>query len=151
MTERTPGEDGAGIVALVFQLSKAFNRHATEDVLGMRLKEFLVLSYLRDKPGTSQQELGEAMLLESNTVVLLLNELESKGLLIRTRDAVDRRRHVVELTASGRAALGKAEKARETVEDQVLAGLSAEERRTLRRVLIHAIESQSRIPAPVSR
>src|SRR5579864_3384525 len=100
--EGTGNDDGPGLIALVTQVSKAFHRRSTEEMLGMRLKEFLVLSYLHDHPGTTQQELGEAMVFDSNTVVLLLNELEARGFSLRRRDAVDRRRHVVEITPAGR-------------------------------------------------
>src|SRR5215467_13070661 len=95
--EGTRKDDGRGLIELVTQVSKAFHRRST--------KEFLVLSHLHEHPGTTQQELGEAMLLDSNTVVLLLNELEARGFSIRRRDAGDRRRHVVEITPSGRDAV----------------------------------------------
>jgi DNA-binding MarR family transcriptional regulator len=142
---RTPGrDDGQGLIALLTQLSKSFNRRSTEEMLGMRLKEFFILSYLRDHAGTTQQELGEAMLLDANTVVLLLNELESRGYSIRRRDAEDRRRHVVEITSQGRAAVARAEKARETIEEDVIGELTAEERRVLKRLLLKALEGQAR-------
>ena len=142
----TGRDDGPGLIALLTQLSKSFYRRSTEEMLGMRLKEFLVLSYLRDHLGTTQQELGEAMLLDPNTVVLLLNELESRGYTIRRRDAEDRRRHVVDITPAGHEAVARAEKAREVIEDEVLGELSAGDRRTLRRILLRALEGQARTP-----
>src|SRR4030081_513715 len=142
----TDRDDGPGLIALLTQLSKSFNRRSTEEMLGMRLKEFIVLSYLRDHPGTTQQELGEAMLLDPNTVVLLLNELESTRYSIRRRDAEDRRRHVVDITRAGREAVARAEKAREVIEDEVLGELSAGDRRTLRRILPRALEGHARTP-----
>jgi DNA-binding MarR family transcriptional regulator len=144
----TPGrDDGQGLIALLTQLSKSFNRRSTEEMLGMRLKEFFILTYLRDHAGTTQQELGEAMLLDANTVVLLLNELESRGYSVRRRDAEDRRRHVVEITTQGRTAVARAEKARETIEDDVLGELTAEDRRVLKRLLLKALEGQARAVA----
>jgi DNA-binding MarR family transcriptional regulator len=140
-------DEGPGLIALLTQLSKSFNRRSTEEMLGMRLKEFLVLSYLCDHQGTTQQELGEAMLLDPNTVVLLLNELESRGYSIRRRDAVDRRRHVVEITPAGSRALERAEKAREVIEEEVLGELSPADRRTLRRILLKALAGQTRASA----
>ena len=148
----TRRDDGRGLIELVAQVSKAFHRRSTEELLGMRWKEFLVLSYLHEHPGTTQQELGEAMLLDSNTVVLLLNELEAKGFSVRRRDAGDRRRHVVEITPTGRDAVAVGEKGRETIEDEVFAGLTADERRTLRRLLVRALEGQARtVSAPSAR
>ena len=144
-------DEGPGLIALLTQLYKALNRRSSEELLGMRLKEFLVLGYLRDHPGTSQQDLGEAMLLDPNTVVLLLNELESRRFAIRRRDAEDRRRHVVELTAEGRRAMERAEKARETIEEEVFGDLGAEDRRTLRRLLARAVESQARQASGAAR
>jgi len=150
--EGTRKDDGRGLIELVTQVSKAFHRRSTEEMLGMRWKEFLVLSHLHEHPGTTQQELGEAMLLDSNTVVLLLNELEARGFSIRRRDAGDRRRHVVEITPSGRDAVARGEKAREAIEDEVFAGLTADERRTLRRLLVRALEGQARTSsAPSAR
>jgi len=65
---------------------------------------------------------------------------------------VDRRRHVVEITPSGRDAVAKGEKAREAIEDEVFAGLTADERRTLRRLLVRALEGQARqFSAPSAR
>ena len=141
----TRTDDGRGLIELVSQVSKAFHRRSTEEMLGMRWKEFLVLSYLHEHPGTTQQELGETMLLDSNTVVLLLNELEARGLSIRRRDAGDRRRHVVEITPSGREAVARGEKAREAIEDEVFAALTTEERRTLQRLLVRTLEGQARL------
>lgn len=135
--------DGPGLITLLTQLSKAFHRRSTEDMLGMRLKEYLVLAYLGDHAGSTQQELGEAMFLDPNTVVLLLNELETHGFSIRRRDADDRRRHVVEITPAGRQALARAEKARDAIEDDVLSGLTSEDRETLRRILLKALEAQA--------
>lgn len=139
--------DGESLIALLTQLNKYFHRRTTEEMLGMRWKEFVVLSKLADHGATTQQELGEAMLLDANTVVILLNELESRGLSIRRRDTEDRRRHVVEITPAGRQAVARAEKARDTIEDEILAGLSAEDRRALRRILLKALDAQARVSA----
>src|SRR6266436_8831811 len=131
-----------GLIALITQISKALHRRTSEELLGMRLKQFLLLGYVRDhgNGGVSQQELETALLIDANSVVLLLNELEASGLSVRRRDPHDRRRHLVEITESGRAAVERAEKARETLEEEILAELSPEERATLRRLLRRALD-----------
>lgn len=131
---------GVGVVPLFTQIQKAFNRRTGEEVLGMRFKPYMTLCFIRDHPGTSQQELESALFLDANTVVLLLNELEAAQFSIRRRDPNDRRRHIVEMTAAGRRALERADKAREGLEDEVLRGLSAEEKKTLRRLLERVLE-----------
>jgi len=120
-----------GLVSLLSQLSKALNRRASEELLGMRLKPYMALGYIRDHPGATQQELESVMFMDANGVVLLLNELEAAHHSIRRRDPQDRRRHIVELTAAGRHALERADKARESLEGEMLDGLTAEERATL--------------------
>src|ERR1051326_5133201 len=123
------------LITLVALVSKAFYRRSFEEQLGMKLKEFHVLGSLSEHPGTTQQELGEAMQHDPNMVVLLLNELESRGYSIRRRDTVDRRRHVVDITPAGREALDRGGSALTKIEDSGFGGLDAEERKSLRRLL----------------
>jgi DNA-binding MarR family transcriptional regulator len=132
-----------GLIALITQISKALHRRTTEELLGMRLKQFMLLGYVRDhgNGGVSQQELETALLIDANSVVLLLNELEAGGLSVRRRDPHDRRRHVVELTASGRVAVERAEKARESLEDAILGDFTGEERATLKKLLRRVLDS----------
>jgi DNA-binding MarR family transcriptional regulator len=129
-----------GFVSLLTQIYKALNRRTGEERLGMRFKPYMTLGYIRDHPGTTQQELESALFIDANSVVLILNELEAAQYSIRRRDPNDRRRHIVELTAAGRRAVERADKAREGLEDEVLRNLSAEERRTLRQLLERVLE-----------
>jgi len=129
-----------GLVSLVTQLNKAIHRRSSEELLGMRVKPYIALGFIRDHPGVSQQELEAAMFMDANAVVLLLNELESARYLIRRRDPQDRRRHIIELTSAGRHALERADKARETLEGEVLAVLSQEERATLKKLMGRVLE-----------
>ena len=79
--------------------------------------------------------------------MLLLNALESAGLLERRRDPSDRRRHIVVLTPAGQKACEKADRALESVEDDVLGGLSRDERATLHSLLLRAVEGATRAAA----
>jgi len=81
------------------------------------------------------------MFMDANAVVLLLNELETARYVVRRRDPQDRRRHIVELTTAGRHARERADRAREGLEDEVLSGISPEERKTLRRLLERILDS----------
>ena len=136
-----------GLIALLMQINKALHKRTSEDLLGMRLKMFLALGYVRDRGAVSQQELETGLLMDANSVVLLLNEAEAAGLSVRRRDPADRRRHMVELTDAGKLAVERAEKAREGIEDEVLSDLSAEERKALRRLLKRVLAGLLRVPA----
>ena len=136
-----------GLVSLVTQLSKALHRRSTDELLGMRLKPYMTLGYIRDHPGATQQELENVLFMDANTVVLILNELEAAQFSIRRRDPQDRRRHIVEMTPAGRRAIERADQARESLEDEVLAPLSAEERKTLRGLVERVLDSLLAVPA----
>jgi len=124
---------------MVMHLSKAVHRASSEELLGMRLRQFLVLSYVERQAPARQQELCETLMLDANNCVLLLNELEDAGWVQRRRDTSDRRRHVVELTEDGGAALERARKAQEALEGEMLAGLDPAEREQLRALLRKAL------------
>jgi MarR family transcriptional regulator, temperature-dependent positive regulator of motility len=131
-----------GSSAQLTRLSRIVYRRADERLLGMKIKEYVSLIYLRDHMGTSQQALAEALHLDANNCVLLLNELEDLGFAERLRDKRDRRRHIVCLTPRGQSALERAERYMESVEDDVLGALTGEERATLRELLTRALEAQ---------
>jgi MarR family transcriptional regulator, temperature-dependent positive regulator of motility len=126
-------------MALLTRLGKQVYRRSTEDLLGMHMRHLMALSYVRDHDGGPQQELAEALCMDANNVVLLLNELEEHEFVARRRDPADRRRHVVQLTLTGRKALEDAEHAQEAIEDEVLQALDADERATLWRLLGRAL------------
>jgi DNA-binding MarR family transcriptional regulator len=129
-----------GTVVLLLRLSKAVHKRSTEELLGVKLKHMMLLSYLRTGEPALQQQLCESLWMDANNCVLLLNELEEMDYIERRRDPTDRRRHVVEITNDGRDALERAERAQESLEDEILAGLSDKERMTLRSLLSRALE-----------
>jgi DNA-binding MarR family transcriptional regulator len=131
---------GPGPIVLLTRLARVVYRRSGEDLLGIRLKHLMALAYLREHEQASQQAFSEGMHLDANNCVLLLNELEALGFATRQRDPSDRRRHLVTLTDSGRAALEHAERAQRTIEGDVLGALSAEEKATLNDLLARALD-----------
>jgi DNA-binding MarR family transcriptional regulator len=83
----------------------------------------------------SQQMLIEVLGVDPSIVVAILNELETQGLAQRRRDPSDRRRHIVEITDKGTEVLCAVDGAITTVEQQLFAGLDAEEVRVLEGLL----------------
>jgi DNA-binding MarR family transcriptional regulator len=116
------------------------NERSEPELLGMRVKPYMALGYIRDHPGATQQELETAMFMDANSVVLMLNELEAARFSVRVRDPKDRRRHIVDITDSGRRAMEKADRARESLEHEVLAPLSPVERATLQTLIRRVLE-----------
>jgi DNA-binding MarR family transcriptional regulator len=137
---------GTGLITLLTRVSKALHKRTPEAVLGMKWRDSQALGFLLKHEGVTQQELGDAMLMDNNTVVLLLNELEAAGFSVRRRDPGDRRRHIVEITPAGRRAIERAEKAQEGIEDELLGDLSTEERGTLTKLLNRVMDGLLKTP-----
>jgi len=133
-----------GVTVLLTQLSRVVYRRTSEDLLWMRMKEFVMLAHLREHSPIPQQDLGEMLCIDANNLVLLLNELESREFAYRRRDPADRRRHLVEITEEGLAAFEKAERGIESVEDDVLDSLTSRERVELQGLLVKALEGTPR-------
>jgi DNA-binding MarR family transcriptional regulator len=127
-------------MVLLTRLAKQVYRRSSEELLGMHMRLLMALSYVRDHDSAPQQELAEALCMDANNVVLLLNELEDLGYVARRRDPGDRRRHLVELTEEGFRALSSAERAQETIEDDILRELDPDERAILWRLLTRALQ-----------
>jgi DNA-binding MarR family transcriptional regulator len=140
MTARAATRPGTGTIVLVTRLARAIYLRSSVDLVGMNLRNMVVLAYLRDHPSVSQQAMTEDLSLDSNTGVLVLNDLEDLEYVERRRDRADRRRHIVEITDAGLDALARAEVAQESIEDEMLDGLNAAERATLRRLLVKALD-----------
>ena len=131
-----------GTMGLLSQLNRVVYRRATEDFLGMKLKQLITLELLANKEGCLQQELGATLMIDPNNCVLLLNELDDHGYVERQRDPQDRRRHIVVITPAGVKALQKAEAKLETLEGEVLSNLDTAERERLGDLLSRAMEGQ---------
>jgi DNA-binding MarR family transcriptional regulator len=136
-----------GTIVLLTRLARAVFLRSSVDLVGMNLKNMVVLAYLRDHPSSAQQTMTEQLSMDSNTGVLVLNDLEDLDYVERRRDPSDRRRHIVDITESGREALERAESAQGTIEDDILGGLSDAERVTFRRLLVKALQDHE----PVAR
>jgi len=138
-----------GTIVLLTRLARVVYRRSTVELVGMNLKNMGVLAYLRDHPGASQGTVTEDLGIDSNMGVLVLNDLEDLDYVERRRDRTDRRRHIVDITGAGRAALEQAERAQGSIEDDVLGRLSEAERATFRRLLAQALEDhQPVVDAP---
>jgi DNA-binding MarR family transcriptional regulator len=132
-------ETSSGTVVMLMRLATAIKKRSTEELMGLKLRQLMLLSYLNSGAPALQQQLCEALWLDANNCVLLLNELEEAGWTERRRDPEDRRRHVVHLTDDGREALGRAREAQNSLEDEMLASLDGEEREQLRTLLRKAL------------
>jgi DNA-binding MarR family transcriptional regulator len=109
----------------------------------LRARHVIALTLLRDFGERSQSELAEVLGIEPTNLVILLNDLESSGLVERRRSTADRRRHIVVLTDAGARMLTDVEQVVADIENRMFATLGSDERSTLYTLLQRAAAAAS--------
>ena len=114
----------------------ARGRHAEHlAARGLRLWHMAVLAALADFGPHIHRDLARRLAIDPSDIVKVVDDLAAAGWVERARDAADRRRVVVTLTGPGRRALADLQAEAVSVQDEVLAPLTAAERRTLAALL----------------
>ena len=103
--------------------------------VGLHVGQEMVLIELWREDGLRGGELAERLGVEPPTVTKMLRRLERCGLVSRSQDPEDARSLRVYLTEEGRSLEEPVVRCWERVEEKSLAGMSADERRTLHRLL----------------
>jgi DNA-binding MarR family transcriptional regulator len=134
---------------LFFRLWRASHTRAADALgtVGLTPALFGLLNVIGAREGAIQQELGAAMGIDPSTMVSLVDQLESAGLAKRRPAARDRRAREIAITPKGRRALERSRRLILEVEDQVLGGLTTEERRQLLTLLRRALDAAPPQPA----
>ncbi|MEG4625385.1 MarR family transcriptional regulator [Microcoleus sp. w1-18aA5] len=71
--------------------------------LGLTYPQFLVMLALYESTPRTVGEVGQELGMDNGTLTPLLKRLESAGLVTRTRDLLDERRVLIDLTEAGEA------------------------------------------------
>lgn len=95
----------------VYSANHAFNRvyKPILDRLSLTYPQYLAMVTLWDADGVTVGQIGERLMLETNTLTPLLKRLESAGLVRRVRDMSDERQVRIHLTEKGRGLREQAE------------------------------------------
>ena len=128
---------------LFFRLWRATHTRTAEVLgsIGLTPPLFALLNVIGAREGAIQQELGSALGIDRSTMVSLIDQLESAGLARRRPSATDRRAREIAITPKGRRLLERARGLISQTEDEVLAGLTAQERDELVTLLRRALHS----------
>ena len=128
---------------LFFRLWRALHTRTAEALgsIGLTPALLALLNVLGAREATIQQQLSSDMGIDPSAMVKLINELEQTGLAERRRRPNDRRAWEVRITPKGRRTLEQARRLSSDVEDEVLGGLTASDRRQLLTLLRRALES----------
>ncbi|MBF9073149.1 MarR family transcriptional regulator [Streptacidiphilus fuscans] len=102
---------------------------------GLTPRQFHILGLLHRGP-LAQTDLATETDTAASVLVTQLNPLEAEGLVTRTRDPRDRRRHLVVLTEAGRQRLQDAAAAQREAEDGLFRSLTDTQRLQLTQLLV---------------
>ncbi|PVH27440.1 MarR family winged helix-turn-helix transcriptional regulator [Pararhodobacter oceanensis] len=102
---------------------------------GLRTGTFSALAVVIASPGISQNDLSEVLDIKRSGVVVVVDELESAGVLKRKPVKGDRRTNALTVTAAGRRLWQKVEAEVRAHEAALFAGLTPEEITQLRELL----------------
>jgi DNA-binding MarR family transcriptional regulator len=130
-------------------LSTAVDRELTE--FDVSHDQWSILLMIATSRGDTAAELSREMSCETSSMTRMLDRLEAKGLVIRTRSEDDRRVVHLATTPAGQALADQLPEVMIRVMNRHLAGFSSEEVTTLksflRRMLENAAESASQVKA----
>jgi DNA-binding MarR family transcriptional regulator len=115
---------------------------------GLTGRQFLVLTFAGGPDELSQLELSRRLALDPTIVVGLIDDLEARRAIRRVRDTSDRRRYLLELTATGHKLHAAAAASVEAAEREFLAPLPVADRNVLRRMLIEVMRARLPWMAP---
>jgi DNA-binding MarR family transcriptional regulator len=95
---------------------------------GLRAPHYGAMVALNELGAVPQSKIAQALRTDDSYVVGLVDDLERRGYVERTRDPDDRRRHSVALTPAGREAVVRCERIANDCEAHLLRSLNDDER-----------------------
>jgi DNA-binding MarR family transcriptional regulator len=114
---------------------------------GLSLNQFRLLRELWEEDGVTQREIAQRMHVSEPATVSTIDALVEAGLVRRARDESDKRKSSIVLTARGERLRDAILRENDALNAAALAGLSADERRTLATLLDRVIGNLTGVQA----
>jgi MarR family transcriptional regulator, lower aerobic nicotinate degradation pathway regulator len=133
---------------LMLALTRQGYRHAVRSKLEFRMPDYAVMAILAEFGASDQRTIVDRAGFDKSDVTKIINRLEGKSLVQRSKNEADRRRHRVALTAKGRRQLAVSDKELVASMKVFLRGLDAEEYHQLQHLLLKAIQVHDQRFAP---
>jgi MarR family transcriptional regulator, multiple antibiotic resistance protein MarR len=151
-------QPGRGIGALLsrvkVEMLAAVDRELAQDKrlapLEMSAAQWIIVANLAAGPGEpkSAADLCKVISYDAGAMTRMLDRLEAKGLIRRTRSSQDRRLVNLELTEEGRASYPRMREISMSVANRFLRGFTKSEARQLEGYLNRMLENAEEAPAP---
>ena len=142
MATRVPQELMSSALFLLKRLGTSAKERSFSayEELGLHPYHHAILAVLDEGTRETQGSIADSLGYDRGQLVGLLDELEAAGLIERRRDPSDRRRHVVQMTATGRKTLAKLRALSKRLEEEFFAPLDDRERTVLHTLLLELAE-----------
>lgn len=118
---------------------KALIKHSAieYDIRGINIspEQSYILKILDTKEDSIQSDLAEIMQIDKSAVMRHIDHLESKGMVQRVNDAIDRRKKYIVITDLGNEELKKCEEAQKFNSQKIMEGITDNELSTFKQVL----------------
>ena len=133
MSSQPISQRPTGAAFLLAQLGAHASQRFAERIatLGIAPKQAGILRIISATADCSQQKLAEMLGVLPSTMVILIDELDKKGLVKRHRSVKDRRNYALALTTDGNKTLQQLSKLASEHEADLCAALNSGERKTL--------------------
>ncbi len=149
-----PGRSiGALLSRVKVEMLSALDRELAQDkrlaALEMSAAQWIIVANLASGPGEpkSAADLCKVISYDAGAMTRMLDRLEAKGLIRRTRSSQDRRLLKLELTEEGRAAYPRMREIAMSTANRFLRGFTKSEARQLEGFLNRMLENGEEIPA----
>jgi DNA-binding MarR family transcriptional regulator len=117
--------------------------------LGVTNRQYGILFVLEHRPGIDQISVANLLGLDRSTTGMVLTKLEQDGLVVRSVEVRDRRRHSLQLTRSGKKLLSQLAGPAQRAQARVLAAFTPGEQTLFLQLLgkfIRAFNESTRVP-----
>jgi MarR family transcriptional regulator, multiple antibiotic resistance protein MarR len=147
---------GALLSRVKVEMLSALDRELAQDrrlaALEMSAAQWIIVANLAAGPGEpkSAADLCKVISYDAGAMTRMLDRLEAKGLIRRTRSSQDRRLLNLELTEEGRAAYPRMREIAMSVANRFLRGFTKSEARQLEALLSRMVENAQELPARAS-
>jgi DNA-binding MarR family transcriptional regulator len=128
---RVPGHGALGLLLSQLGTHAALSFGRKIAGFGISPPHFGILRWIHANEGKNQRELASHLGIVPSRLVVLLDELESKGLVARERSVEDRRSQQLQLTQKGSRLLEKVERIATAHDADLGSSLTEPERETL--------------------
>ena len=156
MSEQRPGPPGLpGALMrhtgfLISRMGMVAQKRFSErlESLGLNTRMWGALNVLAAEGAMTQHALGRCVGIDPSSMVATIDDLEASGLVERRRHPSDRRAHALHVTDRGQETLARGRALAKEAQDDLLAPLTAPERKQLHEMLVRLARASSEVGKP---